>query len=174
MFDDEAEEQELWKIRESGLGATAWVPGEKPAWPGWEDSAVDPKYMGDYLEDLQKLFDKYGYHPSVYGHFGQGIAHCSINFDLFTHEGIDAYKKFTVEASHLIKKYNGSLSGEHGDGQARGDLLEIMYGKELIEAFKEFKSIWDPEWRMNPGKIVNTYGQLKDLRVSDQYNPQRT
>ncbi len=172
IFDDEEEEQELWKIRESGLGATAWVPGEKPAWPGWEDSAVDPKYMGDYLEDLEKLFKRYKYHPSVYGHFGQGIAHCSINFDLFTTEGINAYKQFTVDASHLIKKYNGSLSGEHGDGQARGDLLEIMYGKELIEAFKEFKAIWDPEWRMNPGKIVNTYGQLKDLRVSDQYNPE--
>lgn len=171
LFDDEKEEQKLWKIRESGLGATAWVPGEKPAWPGWEDSAVDPKYMGEYLEDLENLFRQYQYHPSVYGHFGQGIAHCSINFDLFTHEGIDAYKKFTVDASHLIKKYNGSLSGEHGDGQARGDLLEIMYGKELVEVFKEFKAIWDPEWRMNPGKIVNTYGQLKDLRVSDEYNP---
>jgi FAD/FMN-containing dehydrogenase/Fe-S oxidoreductase len=171
VFDDEKEEQELWKIRESGLGATAWVPGEKPAWPGWEDSAVDPKYIGDYLEDLEKLFKKYGYHPSVYGHFGQGIAHCSINFDLFTHEGINAYKKFTVEASYLVKKYNGSLSGEHGDGQSRGDLLEIMYGKELVQAFREFKAIWDPEWKMNPGKIVNTYGQLKDLRVSDQYNP---
>ncbi len=171
LFDDEEEEQELWKIRESGLGATAWVPGEKPAWPGWEDSAVDPKYMGDYLEDLEKLFKQYKYHPSVYGHFGQGIAHCSINFDLFTKEGIDAYKQFTIDASHLVKKYNGSLSGEHGDGQARGDLLEIMFGKELVEVFKEFKAIWDPEWRMNPGKIVNTYGQLKDLRVSDQYNP---
>ncbi len=171
LFDDENEEQELWKIRESGLGATAWVPGEKPAWPGWEDSAVDPNFIGDYLDDLEKLFNKYGYHPSVYGHFGQGIAHCSINFDLFTHDGINAYKQFTVEAAHLIKKYNGSLSGEHGDGQARGDLLEIMFGKELVEAFKEFKAIWDPEWRMNPGKIVNTYGQLKDLRVSDQYNP---
>ena len=171
LFDDDEEEKELWKIRESGLGATAWVPGEKPAWPGWEDSAVDPKYIGDYLADLEKLFKKYKYHPSVYGHFGQGIAHCSINFDLFTTEGINAYKQFTVEASHLIKKYNGSLSGEHGDGQARGDLLEIMFGKELVEAFKEFKAIWDPEWRMNPGKIVNTYGQLKDLRVSDQYNP---
>jgi FAD/FMN-containing dehydrogenase/Fe-S oxidoreductase len=171
LFDDEGEEEELWKIRESGLGATAWVPGEKPAWPGWEDSAVDPDFIGDYLDDLEQLFNKYGYHPSVYGHFGQGIAHCSINFDLFTHDGINAYKQFTVEASHLIKKYNGSLSGEHGDGQARGDLLEIMFGKELVEAFKEFKAIWDPEWRMNPGKIVNTYGQLKDLRVSDQYNP---
>lgn len=171
LFDDQEEENTLWKIRESGLGSTAWVPGEKPAWPGWEDSAVDPKYMGDYLEDLEKLFKKYGYHPSVYGHFGQGIAHCSINFDFFTKKGIEEYKKFTVEAAHLVVKYNGSLSGEHGDGQSRADLLEIMFGKELVQAFREFKAIWDPEGKMNPGKVVDGYGQTSDLRVDEDYGP---
>lgn len=171
LIDDPEQEKKLWEIRESGLGATAWVPGEPNGGPGWEDSAVDPKYVGDYLKDLRALFNKYNYHPSIYGHFGQGCIHCRVGFDFITKDGIEKYKKFTVEAAHLVVKYGGSLSGEHGDGQARGDLLEIMFGKELIEAFKEFKRIWDPEWRMNPGKIVNTYGQTNDLRLGTDYNP---
>jgi len=171
LFDDPAQEKKLWEVRESGLGATAWVPGEPNGGPGWEDSAVDPKNVGDYLKDLRALFDKYGYKPSIYGHFGQGCIHCRVGFDFLTKEGIEKYKQFTIEASHLVVKYGGSLSGEHGDGQARGDLLEIMYGKELVQAFKEFKRIWDPQWKMNPGKIVDTYGQTNDLRLGTDYNP---
>jgi FAD/FMN-containing dehydrogenase/Fe-S oxidoreductase len=171
LFDDPEQEEKLWKVRESGLGATAWVPGEPNGGPGWEDSAVDPKNVGDYLKDLRALFDKYGYKPSIYGHFGQGCIHCRVGFDFLTKEGIEKYKQFTVEAAHLVVKYGGSLSGEHGDGQARGDLLPIMYGDELVEAFKEFKSIWDPQWKMNPGKIINTYGQTNDLRLGTDYNP---
>lgn len=171
LFDDPAQEKKLWEVRESGLGATAWVPGEPNGGPGWEDSAVDPKNVGDYLKDLRALFDKYGYKPSIYGHFGQGCIHCRVGFDFLTKEGIEKYKAFTVEAAHLVVKYGGSLSGEHGDGQARGDLLPIMYGDELVEAFKEFKTIWDPQWKMNPGKIINTYGQTNDLRLGTDYNP---
>lgn len=171
LFDDPEQEKKLWQVRESGLGATAWVPGEPNGGPGWEDSAVDPMHVGDYLKDLRALFDKYGYKPSIYGHFGQGCIHCRIGFDFLTKAGIEKYKRFTIEAAHLVVKYGGSISGEHGDGQARGDLLEIMYGKELIEAFKEFKAIWDPQWRMNPGKIINTYGQTNDLRLGIDYNP---
>lgn len=171
LFDDPAQEKKLWEVRESGLGATAWVPGEPNGGPGWEDSAVDPKNVGDYLKDLRALFDKYGYKPSIYGHFGQGCIHCRIGFDFISYDGIEKYKQFTVEAAHLVVKYGGSLSGEHGDGQARGDLLPIMFGDELVQAFKEFKAIWDPQWRMNPGKIVDTYGQTEDLRLGVDYNP---
>jgi FAD/FMN-containing dehydrogenase/Fe-S oxidoreductase len=171
IFDIPDQEQKLWQIRESGLGATAWVPGEPNGGPGWEDSAVAPEHVGDYLKDLRDLFNKYEYYPSIYGHFGQGCIHCRIGFDFLTEDGIEKYKRFTVEASHLVIKYGGSLSGEHGDGQARGDLLEIMFGKELVQAFKEFKQIWDPGWRMNPGKIVDTYGQLNDLRLGTEFNP---
>lgn len=174
LFDNREKELKLWEIRESGLGATAWVPGEPMGAPGWEDSAVDPSQVGDYLKDLRALFDKYGYNPSLYGHFGQGCIHCRIQFDLFSKEGIIAYKNFTIEAAKLVVKYGGSLSGEHGDGQARGDLLEIMYGKELVQAFREFKAIWDPEGKMNPGKIVDTYGQLSNLRIDNNYNPPPT
>ncbi|MGN6617494.1 MAG: FAD-binding and (Fe-S)-binding domain-containing protein [Ilyomonas sp.] len=171
LFDDPSQEKLLWEIRESGLGATAWVPGEPNGGPGWEDSAVAPDKVGDYLKDLRALFDKYDYHPSIYGHFGQGCIHCRVGFDFLSEEGIEKYKNFTVEASHLVVKYGGSISGEHGDGQARGDLLNIMYGDELVQAFKEFKEIWDPMGRMNPGKIVNTYGQTNDLRLGTDYNP---
>ncbi|MGI8952882.1 MAG: FAD-binding and (Fe-S)-binding domain-containing protein [Chitinophagaceae bacterium] len=171
IFDIPDQEHKLWEVRESGLGATAWVPGEPNGGPGWEDSAVAPEHVGDYLKDLRDLFNKYEYYPSIYGHFGQGCIHCRVGFDFLTEDGIEKYKRFTVEASHLVVKYGGSLSGEHGDGQARGDLLEIMFGKELVQAFKEFKEIWDPQWRMNPGKIVDTYGQTNDLRLGTDYNP---
>ena len=171
LFDDPAQEQKLWEVRESGLGATAFVPGTNPAWPGWEDSAVDPENVGDYLKELRELFDKYGYEAALYGHFGQGCIHCRIDFDLFTKEGIEKYQKFTVEGAKLALKYGGSVSGEHGDGQARADLLEMMFGKELMHAFREFKEIWDPEWKMNPGKIVEAYGETANLRLGTNYNP---
>ncbi|KAA9041785.1 FAD-binding oxidoreductase [Ginsengibacter hankyongi] len=171
LFDDPEQEKMLWEIRESGLGATAWVPGEPNGGPGWEDSAVPPDKVGDYLKDLRDLFTQYKLYPSIYGHFGQGCIHCRVGFDFLTEDGIKAYKQFTVDASHLVVKYGGSLSGEHGDGQARGDLLEIMYGKELVQAFREFKMIWDPEWKMNPGKIIDTYGQTNNLRLGTTYNP---
>ncbi|MGV3529319.1 MAG: FAD-binding and (Fe-S)-binding domain-containing protein [Flavisolibacter sp.] len=171
LIDDPAQELKIWEIRESGLGATAWVPGEPMTVPGWEDSAVAPENVGEYLKDLRALFTKYKYNPSVYGHFGQGCIHCRISFDLLTQDGIEKYKRFTREAAHLVVKYGGSISGEHGDGQARGELLNIMFGDELVKAFHEFKEIWDPQWKMNPGKIIDSYGQAQDLRLGTTFNP---
>lgn len=171
LCDDPKKEKRLWEVRESGLGATAWVPGEPKGHPGWEDSAVDPQKVGDYLKEFRELFNKYDYHPSIYGHFGQGCIHCRIGFDLTTKSGIEKYKRFTIEASHLVVKYGGSNSGEHGDGQARGDLLDIMFGPDIMQAFREFKTIWDPDWKMNPGKVLETYGQTNDLRQGTTYNP---
>lgn len=170
-YDDEEDEKKLWEIRESGLGATAWVPGMSMGAPGWEDSAVEPDKVGDYLKDLRALFNKYGYNPSLYGHFGQGCIHCRVQFDLFTKEGIEQYEKLVHEAAKLVVKYNGSLSGEHGDGQARGPLLDIMFSKEMMQAFHEFKKIWDPEWKMNPGKIIDSFAISDDLRINENYAP---
>jgi len=171
FYDDPMEEAKLWKIRESGLGATAFVPGLPDAWEGWEDSAVDPKYLGDYLEDFQKLLKKYEYDSALYGHFGQGCLHCRIDFDLYTKEGIVKYRNFADEAADLVLKYHGSLSGEHGDGQSRGELLPKMFGEKIMQAFKEFKAIWDPRNLMNPGKVVDPYPITSNLRLGKEYNP---
>jgi FAD/FMN-containing dehydrogenase/Fe-S oxidoreductase len=169
LFDDPAAEQELWKVRESGLGATARVPGEPDNWPGWEDSAVPPDRVGDYLRALRKLFDAYEYEASLYGHFGQGCIHCRVSFDLTSAPGIAKFRAFMNDAADLVVRFGGSISGEHGDGQARAALLPRMFGEELVRAFREFKAIWDPEWKMNPGKVVDPYPITENLRLGDEY-----
>jgi FAD/FMN-containing dehydrogenase/Fe-S oxidoreductase len=171
LFDNRAEEKLIWEVRESGLSATARAPGERDTWPGWEDSAVHPGNLGDYLRDLRKLMNKYGYLCSLYGHFGQACVHTRIDFDLLTNDGIKKYRSFVQEAADLVLKYGGSFSGEHGDGQSRGELLPKMFGNELMEAFREFKSIWDPEWKMNPGKVIEPYRLDENLRLGATYNP---
>jgi len=170
-FEDKRDEKRIWKIRESGLGATAFVPGKPRTWEGWEDSAVDPKHLGEYLRDLRKLMDKYGYVGDLYGHFGQACVHTRNNFDLESAAGIAKYRAYIDEAADLCIKYNGSLSGEHGDGQSRAELLPKMFGEALIEAFREFKSIWDPDWKMNPGKVVTPYHPTENLRLGPDYKP---
>lgn len=168
---DRDQQKVIWKIREDGLGATARVPGERETWEGWEDSAVAPEQLADYLSGLQKLYAKYGYTGALYGHFGQGCVHTRIDFDLLTDRGIKKFREFIHEAAHLVVNHGGSLSGEYGDGQSRGELLPIMFGNELVEAFREFKRIWDPEWKMNPGKIVDPYRVDQNLRIGTEYDP---
>jgi FAD/FMN-containing dehydrogenase/NAD-dependent dihydropyrimidine dehydrogenase PreA subunit len=176
LYDDPGEEQKLWNVREDGLGATAFVPGLPDMWPGWEDSAVPPDRLGSYLRGLHQLFARYGYNPSVYGHFGQGCVHCRVDFDLYTAEGIQRWRSFLDEAADLVVRHGGSLSGEHGDGQARAELLPRMFGEELVGAFREFKAIWDPEGRMNPGKVIDAYPITSNLRLGPDYDapPVRT
>ena len=163
--------EEITKVRESGLGVTSKVPDEPDFYPGWEDSAVAPEYLGRYLRDFQQKMQEYGYYAAIYGHFGQGCVHCSINFDLFTKEGIEKYRKFVYEMAHICLKYKGSLSGEHGDGQSRGELLPLMFGQELVHAFWEFKTAFDPQNKMNPGKIVRPYRIDENLRWGVNYQP---
>ena len=171
FFDDPAHEKQLWAIRESGLGATARVPGLADTWPGWEDSAVDPKDLGDYLRDLQKLYEEYGYEQaSLYGHFGQGCIHTRIPFDLENPDGIAAFRSFVEAAADLVVRYGGSFSGEHGDGQARGELLPKMFGDDLVRAFGQFKAIFDPGNRMNPGKVTAPNPLDGQLRLGADFN----
>ena len=174
LYDDPREEHLVWQIRESGLGATAWVPGEPVTWEGWEDSAVPPDKVGPYLRELCELYVKHGYEGALYGHFGQGCIHTRITFDLLTAEGIANYRSFMDDATSLVVKYGGSLSGEHGDGQSKAEFLPKMYGTEICEAFREFKTIWDPEGKMNPGKIVDPYPITENLRLGTGFAPKES
>jgi FAD/FMN-containing dehydrogenase/Fe-S oxidoreductase len=171
LYTDPKEAKAVWAIRESGLGATAYVPGKRRTWEGWEDSAVDPKDLGRYLREMRVLLDKYGYVGDLYGHFGQACVHTRNDFDLESAAGVAKYRAYVDEAADLCVKYNGSLSGEHGDGQARAELLPKMFGEELVGAFREFKSLWDPEWKMNPGKLVEPYRITENLRLGADYKP---
>jgi FAD/FMN-containing dehydrogenase/Fe-S oxidoreductase len=172
LIDDDEHREQLQKVREAGLGTTARTPNGPDAWPGWEDSAVGPDHLGGYLRDLTRLLDEFGYGAtSLYGHFGHGCVHCSIPFDLLTAGGVRDYRRFTKRAADLVVAHGGSLSGEHGDGQSRGELLTTMYGAEVVEAFREFKSTFDPDNRMNPGKVVDARPRDADLRLGPTYAP---
>jgi FAD/FMN-containing dehydrogenase/Fe-S oxidoreductase len=172
LYDDPEREREMWLVRESGLGATARVPGMPDTWPGWEDSAVAPQRLGDYLRDLQRLFEEFGYdHPSLYGHFGQGCVHTRIPFELRTVAGVSRFREFVERAADLVAAYGGSFSGEHGDGQARGELLPKMFGDELVRAFGQFKAIFDPGNKMNPGKVTAPWRLDEQLRLGAGWEP---
>jgi len=171
LYDDPAAEKRLWEVRESALGVTAFAPNKPDRWPGWEDSAVPPERIGAYLRDLKKLFQRHDYDTSVYGHFGQGLVHCRLPFEFGTNAEREKMRAFLNDAADLVVSYGGSLSGEHGDGQARAALLPKMFGEELVQAFREFKSIWDPDWKMNPGKVVDPKSPIAELRLGQDYNP---
>ena len=157
----------VWHVRESALGATVFVPGEPDRWEGWEDAGVPPQRLGGYLRAINKLMAEYGYRSPLYGHYGQGCVHLRIDFDFRTEAGVRRYREFIERAADLVVSFGGSLSGEHGDGQSRAALLPKMFGPELIEAFREFKKLWDPDNRMNPGKLSDAervYDPAENLR----------
>jgi FAD/FMN-containing dehydrogenase/Fe-S oxidoreductase len=167
--------ERIWTIREVGATETQLSidPRSRDASVGWEDAAVDPLRLGDYLRDFQRLIDRHGYTTSLYGHFGDGCIHARVNFDLRTREGVATWRGFLQAAAELVVQYGGSLSGEHGDGQARAEFLPVMYGEELMQAFREFKRVWDPENRMNPGKLIDAYRVDENLRLGPDYKPWR-
>ncbi|HEX6472015.1 MAG TPA: FAD-linked oxidase C-terminal domain-containing protein [Streptosporangiaceae bacterium] len=155
-LDDPAEEDRLWKLREAGLGATAYPPGRRDTHEGWEDAAVPPDRLGDYLRDFAGLIGRFGYDPvSLYGHFGHGCVHTRIPFDLASPDGVATYRRFVESAAELVASYGGSLSGEHGDGQSRGELLPVMFGTEVVGLFGRLKHVFDPGNKMNPGKVAS-------------------
>jgi FAD/FMN-containing dehydrogenase/Fe-S oxidoreductase len=181
LIEDPALIARMWALRETGASATALALGKgtqaRAPDPvvGWEDAAVDPLRLGDYLREFQALIDRFGYRTSLYGHFGDGCIHARISFELRTPDGIAHWRSFLEAASRLVVKYGGSLSGEHGDGQAKAEFLPIMYGDELMRAMREFKRIWDPMDRMNPGKLVRAEGAVQradeNLRLGPDYRP---
>ncbi|WP_208921646.1 FAD-binding and (Fe-S)-binding domain-containing protein [Streptomyces capitiformicae] len=154
VVESPAERRSLWRVREDGAGLAARLVDGSESWPGWEDAAVAPEDLAAYLRDFRKLLASHGLTGVLYGHFGAGCVHVRIDFELATDTGRAATRRFLTEAAALVVEHGGTLSGEHGDGRARGELLEVMYSHQLIRAFADFKEIFDPEGLLNPGVIV--------------------
>jgi FAD/FMN-containing dehydrogenase/Fe-S oxidoreductase len=171
LYNKPPNEARLWDVRESGLGATGFIPGEVDHWEGWEDAAVPPAKLGSYLRGFRDLLGRYDYRTALYGHFGDGCIHCRIDFDLVTAAGLRKWRAFLDEAADLVLEHGGSLSGEHGDGQSRAEMLEKMFGPGLVGAFTEMKEIWDPDGRMNPHKVVDPYPIASNLKLGAGYTP---
>ena len=165
--DDDA--RKLWEVREAALGVSAHPPGMRPAYEGWEDAAVPPERLGSYLRALGALIAEFGYQSAMYGHFGHGCVHFRIDFDFESVAGVEAFSRFLERAADIVVAHGGAISGEHGDGQARAIFLARMYGAELVGAFERFKAIWDPDNRMNPGKVVHPRRPDQDLRIRPGY-----
>jgi FAD/FMN-containing dehydrogenase/Fe-S oxidoreductase len=168
---DSARARRLWRIREDGAGLATRLPDGGEAWPGWEDAAVPPGQLGSYLRQFTSLLEQHRLQGAVYGHFGEGCLHVRINFDFTTEQGTAVFRAFLTEAAKLVAAHGGSLSGEHGDGQARSELLPLMYGADVIALFEEFKRIWDPEGGLNPGIIVRPLPVDANLRISPHRTP---
>jgi FAD/FMN-containing dehydrogenase/Fe-S oxidoreductase len=169
---DALEQRAVWSLRESGLGAGALIPGHPRTWPGAEDTAVPPARLGDYLRRFVRLLDGHNLAAATYyGHFGEGCVHCRVNFDFTSAKGVATFRAAMVEIADLVTEFGGSLSGEHGDGLARSELLPRMFGAQLIGAFAEFKRIFDPDSMMNPGVIVAPHPLDSHLRVTPSYSP---
>jgi FAD/FMN-containing dehydrogenase/Fe-S oxidoreductase len=165
VVSDPAAMKALWRIREDGAGILTRSPDGGEAWPGWEDAAVPPERFGAYLREFDRVLERHGRRGVYYGHFGDGCLHVRIDFDLLTPPGIANFRAFMEDAADLVVAHGGSLSGEHGDGAARAELLPRMYPPEIINAFEEFKGIWDPDDRMNPDRVVRPARLDEDLRI---------
>jgi FAD/FMN-containing dehydrogenase/Fe-S oxidoreductase len=152
---DPAERASLWRVREDGAGLSSRLASGGESWPGWEDSAVAPERLADYLADLRELLAEHELTGVMYGHFGAGCMHIRITYDLRSEEGREVFRKFTFRAAELVVRHGGSLSGEHGDGRARSELLSLMYSPELMAAFAESRRLWDPVRILNPGSMTD-------------------
>ncbi|MFE7167010.1 FAD-binding and (Fe-S)-binding domain-containing protein [Streptomyces sp. NPDC057616] len=163
---DPAGQRALWRIREDASGTATRMPDGSEAWPGWEDCAVPPARLGAYLRDFRGLLTSHGLRGTPYGHFGDGCIHVRIDFDLLTEAGVGRFRRFSEELAELVVAHGGSLSGEHGDGQARAELLPRMYGPELVAVFERAKAVWDPDDLLNPGMLVRPSPLDGNLRFS--------
>ncbi|WP_354568053.1 FAD-binding and (Fe-S)-binding domain-containing protein [Glaciihabitans sp. UYNi722] len=157
-----AQTREIWRMREDGAGIAGRTAAGAQAWPGFEDAAVPPENLGAYLREFESLLVDHGIDGMTYGHFGDGCLHVRLDIPL-ERDGA-ALRAFTEDASRLTVRHNGSLSGEHGDGRARSELLSLMYPPEVIRAFGQFKDLFDPRDIMNPGVVVHPAPLDLDLR----------
>ena len=162
---DKAEAATLWRVREDGAGLSGRSPRDRPAHAGWEDAAVPPERLGSYLRDFDALLEQHDLTGLPYGHFGDGCLHIRIDFPLEKPSGSEEFGQFLRESAALVASYGGSLSGEHGDGRARSELLPTMYSPEALGLFAEIKHHFDPENLLNPGVLVDPDPATADLRV---------
>ncbi|MFF4168756.1 FAD-binding and (Fe-S)-binding domain-containing protein [Streptomyces sp. NPDC001744] len=163
---DPAGQRALWRIREDAAGTATRTPGGGEAWPGWEDCAVPPARLGAYLREFRALLADFGLRGVPYGHFGDGCVHVRIDFDLWTERGVRDFRRFSEAVAGLVVAHGGSLSGEHGDGRARAELLPKMYGAELVGLFGAVKDVWDPDGGLNPGMLVRPEPLDEGLRFT--------
>lgn len=163
---DPAGQRALWRVREDAAGTATRMPDGTEAWPGWEDCAVPPARLGPYLRDFRALLREHGLRGTPYGHFGDGCVHVRIDFDLMSTAGVARFRRFSEELADLVAAHGGSLSGEHGDGQARAELLPKMYGDELVALFGQFKDVWDPAGLLNPGMLARPARLDENLRFA--------
>ncbi|HWM04714.1 MAG TPA: FAD-binding oxidoreductase, partial [Actinophytocola sp.] len=161
-----ADQRALWRLREEGSGISTRMADGSEAWPGWEDTAVPPERLGAYLREFRALLAAHGLRGVTYGHFGEGCIHIRIDFALTHGDGVAAFRRFIEEGADLVARHGGTLSGEHGDGQVRAEMLPRMYSPAVIELFSRFKAIWDPKGRMNPGMIVRPFRIDENLRFA--------
>ena len=152
LFTDQKQIRRVWEVRESSLGVISYVPGEDLTWEGWEDSAVAPEKLGQYLRDLRKLMNSFDYRGTLYGHFGDGCVHNRTNFDLESKDGIAKFRRFMEAAADLVVSYGGSISGEHGDGQARAELLPRMFGGGIASGLPRIQSHLGPSLEDESGQ----------------------
>jgi FAD/FMN-containing dehydrogenase/Fe-S oxidoreductase len=163
VVSDPRQQAALWRIREDTAGLAA-VAGERPGLAGWEDAAVPPERLGGYLREFEMLIRDFGYEGAPYGHLGEGCVHIRIDFDPATESGRDRYRRFVESAADLVAAHGGSLSGEHGDGRARSELLPRMYGQEALALFGAVKHLCDPNNLLNPGVLVDPQPVDRSLR----------
>ncbi|MEV8551563.1 FAD-binding and (Fe-S)-binding domain-containing protein [Streptomyces glaucescens] len=163
---DPGGQRALWRIREDASGTATRMPDGTEAWPGWEDCAVPPARLGAYLRDFRALLTAHGLRGTPYGHFGDGCIHVRIDFDLLTGKGVARFRAFSEELAGLVVAHGGSLSGEHGDGQARAELLPRMYGAGTVALFERAKAVWDPDDLLNPGMLVRPHPLDANLRFA--------
>ncbi len=167
LLTDEREQDAVWKIRESGLGSSAYIAGRPRTWPGAEDAAVPPARLGDYLRRFDAMVQRHALTVATYyGHFGEGCVHARISFDFTTERGIATFRSAMRELGDIVAEFGGSISGEHGDGIARSELLPVIYPRKIIDAFADFKRAFDPDSRMNPGVLVNPHPIDSHLKIA--------
>jgi FAD/FMN-containing dehydrogenase/Fe-S oxidoreductase len=158
--------KKIWTLRKAGLGLLSNLPGDAKAVPVIEDTAVDVEDLPDYIRDFNEILKKYGLYSVHYAHAGSGELHLRPIINLKTEEGNKLFRTIAEEIAALVKKYNGSLSGEHGDGRLRGEFIKQMVGERNYALLKEIKKVWDPHCIFNPNKIVDTPSMNTMLRYT--------